>query len=129
MLAAQRLQKDNQVNVNLYLVSMRVRVQTSPAAISIPVGNVSFCYKEIAGAGTPSVLGDALGKMQGEMDTIEHVAREEIDRQFRLDLKTLYKSAIAVSSPTSSPKSIREKPRESAETTRRKIEESDHPEV
>lgn len=79
-----------------------------------------------------SVLGDALGKMQGEMDTIEHVVREEIDRRFRLgtlDLKTLYKSAAPVSSPTSSPKSIWEKPRESAETTRRKVAESYHPEV
>ena len=44
ILAAQRLQK-NQVNVNLYLVSSLLHAgacaETSPAAISIPVGNVS----------------------------------------------------------------------------------------
>ena len=45
ILAAQRLQK-NQVNVNLYLVSSLLHAgacaETNPAAISVPVGNVSF---------------------------------------------------------------------------------------
>ncbi|KAF8801194.1 hypothetical protein BYT27DRAFT_7198501 [Phlegmacium glaucopus] len=63
-----------------------------------------------------TVLGDALGKMQGEMDAIEDIVGKEVDRQFRLgtlDLKTLYKSTAV--SPER--KSIRKNSRESAETT------------
>jgi hypothetical protein len=67
-----------------------------------------------------SVLGEALSKMQGEMDAIEHIVGKEVDRQFKLGtlpLKTLYRSMR-----TSKKKSVRKKSREPTEITPREIE-------
>lgn len=77
-----------------------------------------------------SVLGEALGKMQGEMDAIENIVSKEVDRQFRLgtlNLKTLYK--LTAVPPTSTPKrkSVGKKPRELVETRPRKKIENLYP--
>lgn len=63
-------------------------------------------------------LEEALGKMQGEMDAIEHIVSKEVDRQFRLgtlDLKTLYKSSTVSSTYAPKRKCGRKKSREPRE--------------
>ncbi|KAF8153301.1 hypothetical protein B0H34DRAFT_662974 [Crassisporium funariophilum] len=80
-------------NANLS-VALRARQAKYPTELLTREGGFLACFSPESRKLTNGILHDALMKMQGEMDAIEDIVAQEVERQFRLgtlDLKTLYK--------------------------------------